>query len=115
MDGTGGRGISEPARGVKRTRKKTSTSRSAQKAPARASRRPSKGKKKRAQVSVASRLPAMPEEKVKAAKRKFVRGVIARGEAVPKGKPLTPGATHEIVGTDVEGEPILKRRRFSLR
>jgi hypothetical protein len=57
----------------------------------------------------------MPEEKVKAAKRKFVRGVIARGEAVPKGKPLTPGATHEIVGTDVEGEPILKRRRFSLR
>ena len=57
----------------------------------------------------------MTPQKVKAAKRKFERGVIARGEAVPKGKPLPPGATHEIVGTDAEGEPILKRKRFSLK
>ena len=57
----------------------------------------------------------MTPEKAKAAKRKFERGVIARGEAVPAGKPLPPGATHEIVGTDAEGVPILKRKRFSLR
>jgi hypothetical protein len=57
----------------------------------------------------------MTPEKVKAAKRKFERGVIARGEAVPKGKPLPPGATHEIVGVDAEGKPILKRKRFSLK
>ena len=57
----------------------------------------------------------MTPEKVKAAKRKFERGVIARGEAVPKGKHLPPGATHEIVGTDAEGAPILKRKRFSLK
>jgi hypothetical protein len=57
----------------------------------------------------------MAPEQAKAAKRKFERGVIARGEAVPAGKPLPPGATHEIVGTDAEGAPILKRKRFSLR
>jgi len=57
----------------------------------------------------------MTPEKLKAAKRKFERGVIARGEAVPAGEPLPPGATHEIVGIDAEGEPVLKRKRFSVR
>ena len=44
------------------------------------------------------------------------RGLIERGEAAPvdeKGQ-LPAGATHEIVGHDPEGQPILKRRRFSL-
>jgi hypothetical protein len=46
----------------------------------------------------------------------FQRGLIERGEAAvadAKGR-LPPGATHEIVGHDPEGRPILKRRRFSL-
>ena len=73
------------------------------------------GEKTAPQPSVAAQLPPMTPEKVKAAKRKFERGVIARGEAVPKGKHLPPGATHEIVGTDAEGAPILKRKRFSLK
>ena len=106
-------GLEEEKQLVKRI-KKTSTTQSTRKAPTRASRSQTKGKKT-AQPSVASRLPPMTPEKIKAAKRKFERGVIARGEAVPAGKTLLPGATHEIVGTDAEGEPILKRKRFSLK
>jgi hypothetical protein len=88
---------------------KATVKRTARKAPVR------RTTTKKSPVSVASYLPPMTPEKIKAAKRKFERGVIARGEAVPKGKPLPPGATHEIVGTDAEGHPILKRKRFSAR
>jgi len=97
---------------AKRTTKRT-TGKPARKAPARVSR--AAKDKKTAKTSVASRLPPMTPEKAKAAQRKFERGVIARGEAAPAGKPLPPGATHEIVGKDAEGEPILKRKRFSLK
>ena len=51
--------------------------------------------------------------KAKAASKKFAAGVVARGEAVPAGEPLPPGATHEIVGYEPDGTPILKRKRFS--
>ena len=46
----------------------------------------------------------------------FQRGLIERGEAaqVDENGRLPPGATHEIVGHDAEGRPVLKRRRFSL-
>jgi hypothetical protein len=46
----------------------------------------------------------------------FQRGVIERGEAAAPDENgrLPPGATHEIIGHDTEGRPILKRRRFSL-
>lgn len=64
--------------------------------------------------SVAARLPPFTAARVEAAKRKFVKGVVARGEAVPVGKPLPPGATHEIVGVANDLTPILKRNRFSL-
>jgi len=97
---------------VKRTSKATAA-KPARKAPARAARSPTKVKK--AGSSVASRLPATTPEKAKAAKRKFECGVIARGEAVAAGKPLPPGATHEIVGKGADGAPILKRKRFSLK
>jgi hypothetical protein len=97
---------------VKRTNKATTT-KPARKAPTRAARSGTTVKKTRS--SVASRLPAMTPEKAKAAKRKFECGVIARGEAVPAGKPLPPGATHEIIGKDADGAPILKRKRFSLK
>jgi len=53
--------------------------------------------------------------KKKAAKAKFERGLLSRGEVVPKGAPLSPRATHEVVGTEADGRPILKRRRFSFR
>jgi hypothetical protein len=44
----------------------------------------------------------------------FVKGLIARGEAVrvAKGETLPPDATHEIVGETETGLPILRRRRF---
>jgi len=51
----------------------------------------------------------------KKAQEAFERGVIERGEAAiadKKGR-LPPGVTHEIVGHDRTGRPILKRRRFS--
>jgi hypothetical protein len=46
----------------------------------------------------------------------FQRGLIERGEAAvaDQNGRLPPGATHEIVGHDPDGRPILKRRRFSL-
>lgn len=65
--------------------------------------------------SVAARLPKPTPAQVDAAKRKFEQGVLERGEAVREGEPLTPGATHEIAGTDAAGKPILRRKRFSLR
>jgi len=96
-------------------RRTTKTSvKSARKAPARSSRGQIKAKKVAA-PSVAARLPATTPEKAKAAKHKFECGVIGRGEAVPAGKPLPPGATHEIIGKDADGAPILKRKRFSLK
>jgi len=51
----------------------------------------------------------------KAAVDLFVRGVLVRGEAAKavKGR-LPPGVTHEVVGKDDQGLPIIKRRRFSL-
>ena len=55
-----------------------------------------------------------PERQQKA-KEAFERGILERGEAAvadEHGK-LPPGVTHEIVGHDAAGRPILKRRRFS--
>ena len=93
--------------------KKTSATQSVRKTPAR--RRVQTKAKKAAPPSVASQLPPMTPEKIKAAKQKFERGILTRGEAVPEGTPLPPGATHEIVGTNADGTPILKRKRFSLK
>jgi hypothetical protein len=45
----------------------------------------------------------------------FVKGLVARGQAVRPNKDgsLPPGATHEIVGETEDGLPILRRRRFA--
>jgi hypothetical protein len=67
-----------------------------------------------ASPSVAAQIPLATPEQIRAATRKFVQGVLARGEAVPAGEPLPPGATHEIVGQDEDGEPVLARRRYSM-
>jgi hypothetical protein len=56
--------------------------------------------------------PSSPPSGTDAA-RAFVEATIVRGQAVEKGTPLPPGATHEIVGRDETARPILKRKRFS--
>lgn len=50
-----------------------------------------------------------------AASESFVKGLLARGQAVRPNKDgsLPPGATHEIVGETEAGLPILRRRRFA--
>jgi len=64
--------------------------------------------------TVASGLPRPTAAETAAAKKKFEQGILARGEAVQAGRPLPAGATHEIVGKDRDGSPILKRKRFSI-
>jgi hypothetical protein len=64
--------------------------------------------------SAAAQLPLATPKQIRAATKKFVTGIVARGEAIPAGQVLPPGATHEIVGQDEEGNPILARRRYSL-
>ena len=71
-------------------------------------------RKKASSKGVATRLGPPAAGKVAAAKRKFEEGLVKRGEAVPAGSALPSGATHEIVGTDAAGKPVLKRKRFSL-
>jgi hypothetical protein len=54
---------------------------------------------------------AVPER----AAQTFKRGVLIRGEAaVPdESGNLPPGTTHEIVGEDEQGLPVIERRRYS--
>jgi hypothetical protein len=54
---------------------------------------------------------AIPES----AAQTFTRGVLIRGEAAKpdEGGDLPAGATHEIVGEDEEGLPVIERRRYS--
>ena len=59
----------------------------------------------------------MTKKTKKSAKEKFVRDLVERGEAaVPdeEGK-LPHGATHSVVGEDKKGQPVVKRRRFSIK
>jgi hypothetical protein len=55
------------------------------------------------------------DERARKAQEAFERGLIERGEAAKADEhgQLPPKATHEIVGYDASGRPILKRRRFS--
>ena len=43
---------------------------------------------------------------------RFVKDVLARGEAAAEGEELKPGQTHEVVEED--GKVRVRRRRFSL-
>ena len=65
--------------------------------------------------SVASQVPDVNTQQEEQYRARFVQGVMKRGEAVPKGQPLPPGATHVITGKDSEGKPLIERKRFSLR
>jgi hypothetical protein len=99
---------------------KASTRKSTRKPPTKAARSHPAGTRstqkpvQAARKSVASQLPRVSVAKTAAAKKKFEQGILARGEAVQAGKPLPPGATHEIVGKTSDGSPILKRKRFSM-
>lgn len=55
-------------------------------------------------------------ERQQKAKEAFERGILERGEAAVADEHgrLPPGVTHEIIGHDAAGRPILKRRRFSI-
>jgi hypothetical protein len=54
------------------------------------------------------------EDSAEAQRRMYIADLIRSGKAaVAKDGKLPPGATHEIVGTDADGQPILVRRRFS--
>lgn len=59
--------------------------------------------------------PQEAAERERRAKEAYEKGIIERGEAAVADEHgrLPPGATHEIVGHDETGRPILKRRRFS--
>lgn len=78
-----------------------------------ATRKSSAAKRRPPKAGVAARLPKPTEAQAEAAREKFERGLLERGEAVPEGQPLPPGATHAIVGHDSKGKPIIKRKRFS--
>lgn len=61
----------------------------------------------------AAQVPAPSEEESRAAAQRSARSLEAQGQAVPEGQPLPPGATHEIVGREADGTPMVKRKRFS--
>ena len=89
----------------------------AKKTSRRASRRdaPPKSKAVDAGRSAADQLPDVAADEERRARARFVEAVIQRGEAVPDGKPLSPGATHVVTGQDSDGNPVIERKRFSLR
>ncbi|WP_377267096.1 hypothetical protein [Peterkaempfera sp. SMS 1(5)a] len=50
-----------------------------------------------------------PEERC--AEERFIDGLVARGEAVPEGQDLPPGATHRVFRT-ADGRRAVRRVRF---
>ena len=64
--------------------------------------------KKKARTKASKKSPSPSKHK-----EHFTRGVLVRGEAVPEGAALVPGATHEVVGIDQAGNSVIRRRRFS--
>jgi hypothetical protein len=57
---------------------------------------------------------AAPAVRRSSAELHFTETTIIRGEAVAPGDAAPSGATHEIAGHDASGQPILKRKRFSI-
>jgi hypothetical protein len=53
------------------------------------------------------------DEDAAEARRRFEEDLEVRGEAVPADEELPPGATHEIVEEEGDGERTVRRRRFS--
>jgi 2-keto-4-pentenoate hydratase len=80
----------------------------------RARRKPAKPRARKTAKATPATPPADAGAQAEAAAH-FVRGVLTRGEAVPAGQDLPPGATHEIVQERPGSLPTIRRRRFSLR
>ena len=57
---------------------------------------------------------AAPVVRRSSAELHFTETTIIRGDAVEPGEAAPSGATHEIAGHDASGQPILKRKRFSI-
>lgn len=57
---------------------------------------------------------AAPVMRRSSAELHFTETTIIRGDAVAPGEELPSGATHEIAGHDDCGQPVLKRKRFSI-
>lgn len=74
----------------------------------------SAGKKKAPARSTADQVPVASEDERASAARRSAKSIEANDQAVPEGAPLRRGATHEVVGREEDGTPILKRRRFSI-
>jgi hypothetical protein len=91
--------------------KKKSTRKAKPAAPAKRA-RPSKIAKPA--KSVKSAEESAPAVRRTTAELHFTETTIIRGEAVEPGKEVPSGATHEIAGHDASGQPILKRKRFSI-
>jgi hypothetical protein len=56
--------------------------------------------------------PEGTDDQAQQAEQRFIDDLIARGEAVPEGEELPPGATHVIVYDD-DGRRTVRRKRFS--
>jgi hypothetical protein len=99
----------------KKARKKTTSRQRPKKRTSAKVKKPAKKPRPAPEISVAAQLPEPTPDEIKAAQKHFALSLVARGQAVPKGTPLPPGATHEIVGYDDDGTPLVQRKRFSLR
>lgn len=56
--------------------------------------------------------PGAEEEYARRAEERFIDDLIARGEAVPEGEELPPGATHVVIYGE-DGKRTVRRVRFS--
>jgi hypothetical protein len=83
-------------------------------APAKRARPSTIAKSAKVAKSPKSAKEAAPAVRRSSAELHFTETTIIRGEAVEPGKATPSGATHEIAGHDASGQPILKRKRFSI-
>lgn len=69
---------------------------------------------KKRSSAAADRVAKSTDQEKTTAARRFSKSVEANDQAVPQGAPMRRGATHEVVGRDEDGTPVLKRKRFSI-
>ena len=55
---------------------------------------------------------ALLSESEKKAKVSFINGIIARGQAADRAGEIPMRATHQIIGYEPDGLPVLKRIKF---
>jgi hypothetical protein len=102
-------GKAKPAARSPRARAATPAKRAAKATPKAAT--PASPKKESARKATKEAAPAVRRS---SAELHFTETTILRGEAIEPGEATPSGATHEIAGHDDCGQPILKRKRFSI-